>query len=142
MEQRLSIITLGVADLQMSRSFYEGLGWAIATEQQADQIVAFNLQAFVLALFPKNDLELDVGVEMGDTALTPSFTLAYNVAAESEVDRVIEEARAIGATIVKSPQATNWGGYSGYFSDPDGYLWEVAHNPFSELKEDGSFHWS
>lgn len=140
MEQRLSIITLGVEDLQASRAFYEALGWKVATEEQSDNIVAFNLQSFVLALFPRQGLAEDAGVDMNPGG-APSFTLAYNVGSEADVDRTIDEARAVGATIVKEPQKVSWGGYSSYFQDPDGYLWEVAFNPFSHPRDDGSFSW-
>lgn len=72
---------------------------------------------------------------------TPTFTLAYNVKSETDVGRVIEEARSVGATIVKEPKKVFWGGYSGYFADPDGYLWEVAYNPFIQLGKDKEFQW-
>ena len=140
MEQRISVITLGVSDLKRSRSFYERLGWKVATEEQADNIVAFNLQSFVLALYPKDGLTEDVGIEINSSGGT-SFTLAYNVVSEEEVDRVIDEVRAVGAKIVKEPQKVFWGGYSSYFSDPDGYLWEVAFNPYSVPGKNGSFRW-
>ena len=140
MEQRMSIITLGVSNLKQSRSFYENLGWKVATEEQAENIVAFNLQSFVLALYPKEGLADDVGIEMNASS-SPSFTLAYNVGSEEEVDRLIDKVQTIGAKIVKAPQKVFWGGYSSYFSDPDGYLWEVAFNPYSVPEEDGSFKW-
>jgi len=140
MEQRMSIITLGVADLKQSRSFYERLGWKVATEQQAENIVAFNLLSFVLALYPREGLAEDVGIDV-NASTSPTFTLAYNVNSEDEVERVIDEARSIGAKIIKEPQKVFWGGYSSYFSDPDGYLWEVAFNPYSKLENDGSFKW-
>jgi len=140
MEQRMSIITLGVSNLKQSRSFYERLGWKVATEQQAENIVAFNLQSFVLALYPRVGLAEDVGIDV-NASTSPTFTLAYNVNSEDEVDKVINEARSIGAKIIKEPQKVFWGGYSSYFSDPDGYLWEVAFNPYSKLENDGSFKW-
>lgn len=140
MEQRLSIITLGVSDLKKSRRFYEMLGWKVASEQQADDIVAFNLQSFVLALYPIEEFAKDVGMK-GTKIAPPTFTLAYNVDSEGEVDRIIDEARNIGAKIVKEPQKVFWGGYSSYFSDPDGYLWEVAFNPYSQPEKDGAFKW-
>ena len=140
MEQRLSIITLGVSNLQQSRAFYEKLGWEVATEQQTDDIIAFNLQSFVLALYPKEGLAKELDIEV-NLSTTPSFTLAYNVNSENEVDKIIEEARKIGAKILKEPQKVFWGGYSSYFSDPDGYLWEVAFNPYSKVEKDGSFKW-
>ena len=140
MEQRLSIITLGVSDLERSRSFYKNLGWEIATEKNSENIIAFNLQAFVLALYPIEGIAKDAGLQM-KLPSTPSFTMAYNVGSEAEVDRVIEEAKTIGAKIIKQPEKAFWGGYSGYFSDPDGYLWEVAFNPYSTPEKDGTFKW-
>lgn len=116
------------------------MGWKVATEEGAENIVAFNLQSFVLALFPKEELAKDIGIEVG-TIGNSSFTLAYNVNSEAEVDLVIEEARNIGATILKEPQKVFWGGYSSYFSDPDDNLWEVAYNPYSKPEKDGSFQW-
>ncbi|MCH9853743.1 MAG: VOC family protein [Alphaproteobacteria bacterium] len=139
MQQRLSIIALGVCDLKKSRKFYEDLGWQTATQEGAENIVAFNLQSFVLTLYPIEKLAEEVDMPIKIT--TPSFTLAYNVASEAEVDATIEEARNIGAKIVKPPQKVFWGGYSSYFSDPDGYLWEVAFNPFSQPEPDGAFKW-
>ena len=142
MDQRLSIITLGVSDLNTSRVFYEALGWRVAGEDGADKIVAFNLKAMALALFPREELARDADVEMngGGKAHAP-FTLAYNVASEDEVDAVLKQAEKCGAKIIKPAQKVFWGGYSGYFADPDGFLWEVACNPFSKLKDDGSFQW-
>lgn len=140
MEQRMSIITLGVSNLKQSRSFYENLGWEVATEGQTENIVAFNLQSFVLALYPNDDLADDVGIEMNSSS-SHSFTLAYNVGSEEEVDRVIDKVQAIGAKIVKEPQKVFWGGYSSYFLDPDGYIWEVAFNPYSVPEKDGAFKW-
>jgi len=140
MQQRMSIITLGVADLQKSRAFYEKLGWKIATQKQADSIVAFNLQSFTLALYPVEKLAVDANRPMSLSS-SPSFTLAYTVNSEKEVDQVLNEAKAVGASIVKEAHKAFWGGYSGYFSDLDGYLWEVAFNPFVEIKDDGAFQW-
>jgi catechol 2,3-dioxygenase-like lactoylglutathione lyase family enzyme len=140
MEQRLSIITLGVKDLAASRSFYERLGWEVATEKQADSIVAFNLQSFVLALYPRDGLAEDIGMPL-NASENHSFTLAYNVSSEQEVDRLFKHARSLGIKIIKEPQTVFWGGYSGYFADPDRYLWEIAFNPYSKPKKDGSFEW-
>ena len=141
MEQRLSVITLGVTDLKQSRAFYEKLGWKVATEEQADSIVAFNLQSFVLALYPFKGFSEELGLSVTRT-WPPSFTLAYNVDSEERVNQVIQEAEQIGASILKRPQKVFWGGYSGYFADPDGYSWEVAFNPFAKLGEDGTFRWT
>ena len=142
MEQRLSIITLGVSDLEKSKAFYDALGWRAANENtdEVKSIVAYNLNGLCLALFPLDKLAEDARVQLTKTHHS-SFTLAYNVNAASDVDKTLQEVDALGGTIVKQAQNTSWGGYSGYFSDPDGYLWEVAHNPFASLGEDGSFRW-
>lgn len=140
MEQRISLISLGVADLATSRTFYETMGWKIATEKDADKIVAFNVQAMSLALYPRPLLAEDACVPMPEKG-HPPFTLAYNVRSEAEADAVMAEAEKAGASIVKPAEKTFWGGYSGYFADPDGFLWEVAYNPFSPLDENGAFQW-
>lgn len=142
MDQRLSIVTLGVDDLARSRLFYEALGWAVATEEQSDSIVAFNLNGLALALYPKHKLRQEVPTAIADAPGHPPFTLAYNVGSPAEVDAVLAEAQAAGARIVKPAAKVFWGGYSGYFADPDDILWEVAHNPFATLGADGSFSWS
>ncbi len=140
MEQRLSIVTLGVADLARSRGFYEALGWKVATEENSDSIVVFDLNGFGFALFPRKELAKDIGVPPPAPA-TGGVTLAHNVNSKKEVDVLLKEAEGAGATIVKPAEEVFWGGYSGYFSDPDGHLWEIAFNPFSPIKEDGSFSW-
>jgi len=141
MEQRISIITLGVTNLDASRRFYERLGWTTATGNDETEIVAFNLQSFVLALYQREALSRDAGVVMSNQP-TPPFTMAYNVRSKSEVDRVITSADTNGARVLELPQDRFWGGYSGYFSDLDGFVWEVAFNPYSQPAEDGSFQWN
>lgn len=141
MEQRLSIVTLGVDDLARARRFYEALGWRIATEEGAEAIVAFNLNGLALALYPRRKLAEDAGVPFAAGG-SPAITLAYNVASPEAVAPVLARAEAAGARIVKPAQKAFWGGTSGYFADPDGVLWEVAHNPFATLGEDGSFTWA
>lgn len=130
MKPKISIITLGVTNLEESKVFYEKLGFA--REGNEAGIVFFKNEGTWLALFPKEELKKDIGIDsIGEG--NPGFTLAHNVASEELVREVIEEARSIGAEIVKEPQKVFWGGYSGYFKDPDGYFWEVAHNPFTDL---------
>ena len=125
MEQRLSLITLGVADLQKSAKFYiEGLGWQ-ATADSSEHIIFIKMNGFLLSLYPHDKLAADATVEE-DRSSFRGFTLAYNVANQSQVDEMLEVAQKAGAEITKLPQPTDWGGYSGYFSDPDGFLWEVA----------------
>lgn len=127
MEPRLSFVTLGVADLARATRFYkEVLGFP-----QMDgppEISFFELGKTWLSLFPRVDLAADAGVPADGTGF-PGFTLAHNVRSQADVDRVMAEVRQAGGRIVKPPVRTEWGGYSGYFADPDGFLWEVAWNP-------------
>lgn len=136
MEQRISIITLGVADLARSRRFYvEGLGWRESSA--GNEHVAFiDAGGVVLALFGRAALAEDMRVAAEGGGFS-GFSLAHNVGSREAVDRVIAEAAALGATVLKPAQEAFWGGYSGYFADPDGHPWEVAHNPFFPLDEHG-----
>jgi predicted lactoylglutathione lyase len=135
MEQRLSLVTLGVRDLGRARSFYEALGWTTRAEPD-DDVVFFQSGGMVVALWGRDQLAADSGVE--DSGGWGGVTFAHNVRSPGEVDTVIEEARAAGATIVREPGTTFWGGYSSVFVDPDGHPWEVAHNPSWTIGEDGS----
>jgi predicted lactoylglutathione lyase len=137
MDQRVSLITLGVADLARARSFYEALGWKTGA-QPADDVVFFQTGCMIVALWGRGQLEEDSGVE--DAGGWGGVTLAYNARSPEEVDAVIDEARAAGARIAREGAATFWGGYSGVFVDPDGHPWEVAHNPHWTLGDDGSIH--
>jgi uncharacterized protein len=135
MEQRVSLITLGVRDLARSRAFYEALGWTTRAAPQ-DDVAFFQAGGMVVALWDRAQLAEDSGVE--DSGGWGGLTLAHNVRSPGEVDAVIEEARAAGAGIVREPAETFWGGYSAAFTDPDGHPWEVAHNPRWTIREDGS----
>ena len=135
MEQRLSLITLGVADLARSRSFYEALGWRTRAEP-GDDVVFFQAGCMVVALWDRATLAQDSGVEDGGG--WGGVTLAHNVRSPAEVDAVTEEARAAGAKIAREPAETFWGGYSAAFADPDGHPWEIAHNPRWTIREDGA----
>ena len=134
MEQRVTLITLGVADHAAARAFYERLGWECTME--AEETVFFQAGCMVVSLWSRDKLAEDSGVT--DAGGWGGVTLAHNVGSREEVDRVIEEARAAGAVIPREPAATSWGGYTGVFIDPDGHPWEVAHNPSFELRADGS----
>ena len=136
MEQRVSIITLGVADLKRSREFYERLGWR-QSPAGSDGIVFFQAVGVALALFPRSELAKDANVSDSAPAFS-GFSLAYNARSREDVDAVLAEAVAAGAMLLKPAQEAFWGGYSGYFSDPDGFLWEVAWNPFFPIASDGS----
>ena len=134
-EQRLSLVTLGVADLAVARRFYEALGWKTGAAP-ADDVAFFQSGGMIVALWSRASLAEDSGIE--DSGGWGGVTFAHNVRAPAEVDAVIEEARAAGATIAREPGETFWGGYSGVFVDPDGHPWEVAHNPHWTLADDGS----
>lgn len=135
MEQRLSLVTLGVRDLASSRAFYSNLGWT-ESSQSMDEVAFFQIGGMVFGLWDRASLAGDSEVE--DTGGWGGVTLAYNTRTREEVDVVVEEARAAGATIGREPDETVWGGYSGVFIDPDGHPWEVAHNPAWPLDEDGA----
>ena len=135
MEQRVSLITLGVEDLARARSFYEALGWRTGAAP-ADDVVFFQTGCSVLALWGREQLTEDSAVV--DSGGWGGVTLAYNARGREEVDAVIEEARAAGARIGREPAETFWGGYSGAFVDPEGHAWEVAHNPRWTIADDGS----
>jgi len=130
MKPKISLITLGVSDLAQSRRFYAALGFP-AQDDNPD-IVFFRLEGTWLALYPREKLAADVPVSPGGSGFS-GFTLAHNVASKAEVDAVFAAAIAAGARPRKTPRDASWGGYSGYFADPDGYLWEVAWNPFTDL---------
>jgi len=135
MEQRLTLITLGISDLARARRFYEALGWKTGAEE-GDDVVFFQAGCMVVGLWGREKLAEDSGVEVGEG--WGGITLAYNTRSREEVDAVIEEARAAGATIARDPGETFWGGYSGVFIDLDGYPWEVAHHPRWKIEEDGA----
>ncbi len=134
--QRVTLITLGVADLAAARAFYARLGWAEHGESQPG-VAFFQMQGAALALFGLGDLAEDQG-RAGAALGTGAVTLAQNFATEAEVDAAFAEALAAGATALKRPEKVFWGGYSGYWADPDGHVWEVAMNPFWPLNDDGS----
>jgi catechol 2,3-dioxygenase-like lactoylglutathione lyase family enzyme len=136
MQQRVTVITLGVADVTRARAFYEALGWS--GESPDGDVVFFQAGGMVLALWGRDKLAADSAVE--DAGGWGGVTLAHNVGSPGEVDVVLEEARAAGATIGRAGETTFWGGYSGVFIDPDGHPWEVAHNPGWILADDGSVH--
>lgn len=136
MEQRISIVTLGVADLERSRAFYQRLGWS-PSAASGEGIVFFQTGCAALALYPRSELARDVNLAPEGQGFA-GITLAYNPRTRAEVDAVLAEAEAAGARILKPAQEAFWGGYSGYFADPDNHVWEVAWNPFFAITEDGS----
>jgi len=134
--QRVTLITLGVADLAASRGFYARLGWVEHKGSQAG-VAFFQMHGAVLALFGLADLAADQG-RAGASLGTGAVALAQNFTTEAEVDAAYAAALAAGGTALKAPEKVFWGGYSGYWADPDGHVWEVAMNPFWPLAEDGS----
>ena len=129
MEPRISIVTLGVSDLARSVEFYrDGLG-LVLYDENTESIAFFQNKGTWLALYPREALAADVGIPTEGSGFS-GVTLAHNLRSKEEVDELLEVAVSAGATLVKPAQDTFWGGYSGYFSDPDGYLWEIAWNPF------------
>jgi uncharacterized protein len=134
-EQRVSLVTLGVRDLARARAFYEALGWR-TNAKPGDDVVFFQSGGMIVALWGRAELAEDSGVE--DSGGWGGITLAHNVRSPAEVDAVIAEVEAAGGTIARPGAETFWGGYSGVFSDPDGHAWEVAHNPHWTLTDDGS----
>lgn len=134
--QRITLITLGVADMARSRAFYSALGWQMHPQSQ-DAVTFYQANGFVFGLFGLADLAKDQGrpgVALGFGAAT----LAQTFTTEAEVDATYEMALSAGATALKAPEKVFWGGYSGYFADPDGHVWELAMNPFWPLNDDGS----
>lgn len=133
--QRVTLITLGVADLDRSKAFYAALGWTPTADE--GEVVFYQINGMVLGLFGLGPLAQDQG--RSDAKLgTGAMTLAQNHQTETEVDVAYTAALRAGATALKAPEKVFWGGYSGYYTDPDGHVWEVAHNPFWELNPDGS----
>lgn len=135
MEQRVSLITLGVADVARSRAFYEALGWTTGAEPE-DDVVFFQAGGMIVALWGRAQLAEDTVVSDGGG--WGGITLAHNERTPAEVDAVLAEAAAAGATIARPGAETFWGGYSGVFVDPDGHAWEIAHNPHWTLRDDGA----
>ena len=135
MEQRMSLVTLGVRDLARSRRFYEALGWSTSAAPE-DDVVFFQAGGSILALWDRTRLAEDSGVE--DSGGWGGVTLAQNMRSPQEVDEVMAQSEAAGAMIARPAGETFWGGYAGVFVDPEGHPWEIAHNPDWTLREDGS----
>ena len=138
MDQRVSLITLGVADVARAQAFYEALGWKLdgGVDDESDHVAFFQMPGMIVALWGRDKLAADSEVE--DSGGWGGVTLAYNTRSRDEVDAVLEEAERAGARIGRPGGETFWGGYSGIFIDPDGHPWEVAHNPGWTVHDDGS----
>jgi uncharacterized protein len=135
LDPRISLITLGVEDVARATAFYERLGWKKSSASQ-DAVTFIKLKGTVLGLFSRQSLAEDAHVENTPKGFS-GVTLAHNVTSERGVDAVYKFALSCGATPIKAPEKVFWGGYSGYFADPDGHLWEVAYNPFFPLDKEG-----
>ncbi len=135
MEQRVSLVTLGVADLHRSRSFYEQLGWQ---GQEVEETVFFQAGGQVLVLWSRDKVAADAGIDDDGTSTFGGIVLAHNVSSREEVDRIVRSASESGGKVTKAPTETFYGGYAGFFRDPDGHVWEIAHNPGFILGTDGS----
>jgi hypothetical protein len=134
MRQKLNLVTLGVKNFERSLEFYQkGLGWQPSSASQGD-VAFFPMGGVVLSLYPREKLAEDAHVSPTGSGFS-GITLAYNTKSQAEVDEVLQAVEKLGATIIKKAENVFWGGYSGYFADPDGHLWEVAWNPFFEFDE-------
>lgn len=132
---RLTLVTLGVSDLSRSRAFYERLGWRASSASQGD-VVFIQLGGVVLSLFPRAALAADAGLDAEGEGFR-GVAFAHNVGSPGEVEAALKAAEAAGGRIVKPARRADWGGHAGYFADPDGHLWEIAHNPSFETNDRG-----
>ncbi|GAB1378147.1 VOC family protein [Pararhodobacter aggregans] len=132
--QRITLVTLGVADLERARAFYAALGWE--PQETNPGVIFYNLGGMKMGLFGLDPLAEDQG-RKGAALGTGAMTLAQNFDSREAVDQAFAQALAAGATALKAPEAVFWGGYSGYYADPDGHVWELAHNPFWPLDAEG-----
>jgi len=139
MQQRVSLITLGVKEMTRSAAFYEALGWARV--DSPDGVIAFDLIGQTLGLYPLDALAKDLGLSV-ETLGTGRMTLGYNVAEKDDVAAIIAKVERAGGTILKPAQDVFWGGHHGYIADPEGHIWEIAYNPFSPLGPNGEFQWN
>lgn len=133
----VSLVTLGVSDLERATGFYTALGWERSSASVPGTVTFFHGSTAALGLFGRDDLAEDARVPVGSPGGSEAVALAVNVDSEQAVDDLLARARDAGATVTKDAERADWGGYSGYFLDPDGHLWEVAHNPGFELRPDG-----
>ena len=139
MEQRVSLITVGVDDPETAAGFYEQLGWERV--DSPDGVIAFDLIGQTLGLYPLSALAEEIGVDVG-TLGQGALTLSYNCRTKEDVAQVLSKAKTSGAEVLKPASDVFWGGHHGYFRAPDGTIWEIAFNPFSKLGPDGTFRWN
>lgn len=141
MEQRISLITLAVNDVNKARAFYDALGWKAASEDYAEHLIPYNLQQCAIALYNRAKFAEDTGLTLAPAGSYSPVSFSYNVRVKEEAGAVLAAAEEAGGTIVKPAHDMFWGGYGGYFADPDNHLWEVTFNPFAPLDEAGGFQW-
>jgi hypothetical protein len=134
---RISLVTLGVADVTTSTTFYQALGWQLSSASVLGEVSFFRTAGAILAVFGDTDLEADAGTSPSTSSGFRGVALAINCASVKEVDDAFTTVRAAGGRILREPRPTDWGGYSGYFADPDGHAFEVAHNPGFPLDDNG-----
>lgn len=139
MDQRVSLITLGARDIDALAAFYDALGWQ--REESPDGVIAYDLLGQTLGLYPLDNLARDTGLAIEDLGCG-AMTLACNVRDRGDVAPLMQRAEDAGARILKPAHDVFWGGHIGYFADPEGHIWEVAHNPFAPLGPDGAFRWN
>ncbi|KXF91712.1 VOC family protein [Phaeobacter inhibens] len=139
MEQRISLITLGVPDMEQAAAFYEALGWQRA--ESPDGVIAFDLISQTLGLYPLSSLAEDIGLPVEELG-TGAMTLSHNTRSAADVAVLLAKAEAAGASVLRPAGEVFWGGTIGYFRAPDGHIWEIAHNPFSPLSDAGAFRWN
>ncbi len=140
MDQRVSLITLAVEDMDRAAEFYEALGWTRVESQ--DGVIAFDLIGQTLGLYPKTGLADELGIDVAEIGGFSGVSLGHNVRRKEDVAPILDAVKAAGGKVLKEAQDVFWGGHHGYFADPDGHVWEVAFNPFSPLREDGGFRWN
>lgn len=138
MDQRISLITLGARDMDALAAFYDALGWE--RTPSPDGVIAYDLIGQTLGLYPLEKLAEDIGMPAESLGQGAS-TFAYNVRDKTDVAPLMQRAESAGARVLKPAQDVFWGGHHGYFADPEGHIWEIAHNPFSPLRDDGAFRW-
>lgn len=138
MQQRISLITLGAKDVELLSVFYDALGWQ--RTPSPDGVVAYDLIGQTLGLYPLEKLAEDIGLPT-DRLGHGATTFGHNLSTKEAVAPLLDRAKAAGAKILKPAKDVFWGGHHGYFSDPEGHIWEIAHNPFSPLRDDGAFRW-
>lgn len=136
MDQRISAITLGVADVNRARAFYENLGWK-STKASDENVAFFQMNGCALCLFPTKELAKDAGVDRPGSGFD-NVTLSYNVGTQAQVKQVLQKAKKAGGTILRDAGQAFWGGFTAYFADPDGHAWEVAYNPFWKIDAKGN----